>query len=48
MKTKIKSRTKSRTKLNKNIKNGGGILDSIGSAIVQVPKTKDYSVHIPG
>ena len=48
MKTKIKSRTNSRTKLNKNIKNGGGILDSIGSAIVQVPKTKDYSVHIPG
>jgi len=43
-KTNSRNKTKSRTRTKK----GGGILDSIGSAIVQVPKKKDYSVHIPG
>jgi len=54
-KTKINNKSK---KCKKHIKskkckntqkiNGGGILSSIGSAIVQVPKEKNYTVRAPG
>jgi hypothetical protein len=44
-KTKIKNKSK---KCKKSKTNGGGILSSIGSAIVKVPKEKNYTVRAPG
>jgi len=45
---KTHKKTHKKNQTFKNKKYGGGIFESIGSAIVHVPKKKNYTIKIPG